>query len=152
MTEHYTCVDGRIEEILREHGVYASVVCGVSMRPMLRQGRDIVYIMPLGDSVKKYDVLLYRLNGRYILHRVIGFYPEGYVIRGDNTYKKEYIPKDDVVGILTKYYKKGKERSAKNRLFFFYGMLVQVFYIPRFLFVRLRARLIGLLKRLKKEN
>lgn len=147
MSEYYTNDGGIIEDVLAEHGVYASLVRGVSMMPLLRQGKDVVYIVPLSESVKKYDVLLYVRKGKYILHRVIGFYSEGYVIRGDNTYKKEYIPSGDVVGILTKYYKNGRERSTKGKRFAFYGMLVQLFYLPRYALFILKRKISKLIKK-----
>ena len=149
MSEYYTSENGFIEQVLSEHGVYASVVRGVSMKPLLHQGKDVVYIVPLTEKVKKYDVLLYNRNGKYILHRVIGFYPEGYVIRGDNTYFKEYIPTGEVVGILTKYYKNGREYSASGRRFLLYGLLVQIFYVPRYIFVMLKRKISKLVKKTK---
>ena len=150
MSEYYTSELGRIEEILGECGVYASVVRGSSMRPLLRQGMDVVYIFPITERVKKYDVLLYRRDGRYILHRVIGFYDGGYIIRGDNTYKKEYVDASCGVGVLAKFNKHGKEYSANSKLFVLYGILVQVFYLPRFCLVMTKRKLEKIIKKLKK--
>ncbi len=152
MSEFYTANGGLIESILDEHGVYASVVRGVSMRPLLKAGRDVVYVFPIAEPVKKYDVLLYKREGRYILHRVIGFYRDGYIIRGDNTYKKEYVPKASAVGILTRYNRCGKQYSAKTRAFAFYGFVVQVFYLPRFCLVSLKRKIEKIIKSCKKGN
>lgn len=152
MSEFYTSDCGLIEEILTEHGVYASVVRGTSMRPLLMAGRDVVYILPPKEQVKKYDVLLYKRADKYILHRVIGFCSDGYIIRGDNTYKKEYVKKSSVVGILSKYNRRGKERSATTRAFYVYGFIVQLFYFPRFCIVTLGRKIKKLLKKLIKGN
>lgn len=152
MSEFYTGEGGTIEQILSEHGIYASVVRGTSMRPLLMAGRDVVYILPITEQVKKYDVLLYRRADKYILHRVIGFYPDGYIIRGDNTYKKEYVNETSLVGILAKYNRRGKERSATTRRFYVYGFIVQLFYLPRFCIVTLGRKIKNLLRKAKKEN
>ena len=45
---------------------------GVSMLPLLRQGRDAVVLSPLPERLRKYDVVLYRRrNGQYVLHRIV---------------------------------------------------------------------------------
>ena len=152
MSELYPEGGGAIEEILGEHGVYASVVCGSSMRPMLKAGRDVVCIFPISKPPRKYDVLLYKRGERYILHRIIGFYPEGYIIRGDNTYKKEYVKKDAAVGVLGRFNRLGREYSSDGFVFYLYGMLVQLFYLPRFCLVSLKHILERKLKKQQKEN
>lgn len=152
MSEFYTSEGGTIEQILSGHGIYASVVRGTSMRPLLMAGRDVVYILPITEQVKKYDVLLYRRADKYVLHRVIGFYPDGYIIRGDNTYKKEYVNEASLVGILAKYSRRGKERSATTRRFYVYGFIVQLFYLPRFCIMTLGRKIKNLLRKAKKEN
>ena len=50
----------RIEDRLKEDGIYAGLTTGVSMRPMLRTGRDTILISPVEGRLKKYDVPLYR--------------------------------------------------------------------------------------------
>ena len=83
--------NGNIERQLAEQGFYVSTTVGCSMRPMLRNRRDRVIVLPIGDErLKKYDLPLYRRpDGKYILHRIIGVRDGEYVIRGDNTYAKE---------------------------------------------------------------
>ena len=45
---------------------------GVSMLPMLRQGRDSVVLSPAPKQLRKYDLPLYRRDdGSYVLHRVV---------------------------------------------------------------------------------
>ena len=65
---------------------------GVSMLPMLRQGRDQVTLTALHGSPKKYDILLYRRgNGSFVLHRVVKI-GNTYTCIGDNqfVYEKAY--------------------------------------------------------------
>ena len=70
----------RIEDILRQEGFYTSTTRGISMYPMLRDGRDTVIIRPPEGRLRKYDVPLYRVGPKYVLHRVIQVLPDGYVI------------------------------------------------------------------------
>ena len=53
--------NGNIERQLAEQGFYVSTTVGCSMRPMLRNRRDRVIVLPIGDErLKKYDLPLYR--------------------------------------------------------------------------------------------
>ena len=59
---------------------------GVSMLPMIRQGKDEVILSPPPPRLKKYDIPLYRReNGKYILHRVVKV-GESYTCIGDNQF------------------------------------------------------------------
>ena len=95
----------RSEDILQQEGFYTSTTRGVSMYPMLRDGRDTVIIRPPEGRLRKYDVPLYRVGPKYVLHRVIRVLPEGYVIRGDNCLQKERIRDAQVIGVLTGFYR-----------------------------------------------
>ena len=92
----------RIEDVLRDNGLFVSTISGVSMRPLLRAGKDSVAVKPVEGRLRKYDVALYRSNGMYVLHRVVKMLPEGegYLIRGDNTYSLEHVHDDQVIGVL----------------------------------------------------
>ena len=134
--------DGLIERELKEHGSYASVTRGPSMRPLFKTGRDMVIILPKPDVLKKYDVILYTgRKNRYTLHRVIGRRGDTLVVRGDNTYKKEYIPESDVIGILSEYNRKGKHGSVSSRAFRIYSVVWNFIYPVRFLFVKVKQAL-----------
>ena len=75
-----------LEEMLRRDGFLVYKTRGVSMRPLLKENRDLVTIRPFDGRLKKYDVPLYRRRGnRYTLHRIIAVRENDYVIRGDNT-------------------------------------------------------------------
>ena len=70
-------------------------VQGNSMRPFLRSA-DFAYLVPLGNTVKKGDIILFRReNGQYVLHRVYKIRPEGqYLMLGDSQVKAEPVPRD----------------------------------------------------------
>ena len=58
-------------------------VRGVSMRPMLKEGRDSVILSPIRVPLKAQDIVLYqRENGSYILHRIVAA-SETYTCIGD---------------------------------------------------------------------
>ncbi|MBQ9785325.1 MAG: hypothetical protein IJW29_07475 [Clostridia bacterium] len=106
-----------IEAELRERGVYVSTTAGVSMKPMLRNRRDRIVLLPIGDkTLKKWDLPIYRRpDGRYILHRIIDVKDDHYVIRGDNTYVKEYVPKEWILGYVSEFYRGKRHVSTDDR-------------------------------------
>ena len=83
---------------------------GVSMLPMLRQGRDTVTLSPIEGRLKKYDIPLYRrADGSYILHRVVGFSGGAYIMCGDNQYVMERgVPHSRVVAVVSKIRRGGR--------------------------------------------
>ena len=99
-----------IEDAILKNGFIVKSTSGVSMWPMLRHRKDMVVIEQVNRPLRKYDVPLYRGGAnRYILHRIIGIKPDGtYIIRGDNTYTREYVKPERVVGVLREFYRNGK--------------------------------------------
>ena len=118
------------EEILKRDGVLVYKTQGVSMRPMLKQNRDLVTIRPVSGRLKKYDVPLYRKKGGgYLLHRIIAVTENGYVIRGDNTYVKELnVTDNDFVGVLTAFKRKGKDYTVESKGYRLYARVWNFLY------------------------
>ena len=79
-------------EALSESEEISVLTAGISMRPMLREHKDIAVIRRKSGRLKRNDVPLYSRPGseKFILHRILKVTPNGYVIRGDNLFKKEY--------------------------------------------------------------
>lgn len=107
------------EEELKEKGVLVYTNVGTSMRPLIRQGKDVMIISSLdklGRNLKKMDVPLYkRESGQYVLHRIIKVTKDGYVIRGDNTYSNEYgVTDHQIIGVLSGVIRNGKEISVNS--------------------------------------
>lgn len=121
--EHST--DGQhIEQVLAENGEVITSTSGFSMYPMLRNRRDMIRLTQVDRPLKRNDVPLYRIkNGKLVLHRILKVTPEGgYIIRGDNLYKKELDITDDmIVGVLKGFWREGKyydcEKSLKYKLY-----------------------------------
>ena len=140
-----------IEEKLKNDEEVSSLTVGISMEPMLRQHRDIVIIKRVNGRLKRNDVPLYRRAGcdRFILHRILKVTNDGYVIRGDNLYRKEYDVKDgDIIGVLKAFYRDGKYYDCeKSRKYKIYVFLMRTSYPFRY-FWKFRLRpFLGKIKR-----
>ncbi len=100
-----------VEEALKTQDTAAFLTSGASMRPLLRTHKDIVVISKASHPLAVGEVPLYKKKSveKLILHRIIGVTDDGtYIIRGDNTYHKEYVPQSDVVGVMSAIYRGGK--------------------------------------------
>lgn len=75
---------------------------GWSMFPLLRDGQDEVVLYPCTeDELMPMDVVLFRYNGRHVLHRIIRRNGALLYIRGDGSFvAQEQCTVTDVVGKL----------------------------------------------------
>ena len=139
-----------IEQYLDTHDFLVYSNKGVSMLPMLHQNRDIIVIVPLKGRLKKYDAVLYKRGGSYILHRIVGVRDEEYLIRGDNTYRLEHVPQETVIGVLTGFVRNGKSYTAEDTGYQIYCRIWNAIYpLRKMLFLMRRiagktARMLGL--------
>lgn len=140
------CVENqRIEEVIANFGQYVSTSAGHSMFPMLRSRRDTIVVRACDRDLEKYEVALYRreLDGAYVLHRVIGFMPDGYIIRGDNCVNKEYVKKSQVIGVLTEFYRGRRHILCNSRAFYAYSRLAVLFHPLQMLALDVYRRIFG---------
>lgn len=88
---------------------------GTSMLPMIRQGRDSVVLSPVIGKLKRGDIPLYRRdNGSYVLHR-IDEAGETYTCIGDHQFVLEHgIRQDQVIAVVTEFYRGNRRCSTKN--------------------------------------
>lgn len=112
------------EELLKTQDEVMTRTKGTSMRPLLRQGRDIVVIKRPRFPLKAGDAPLYRVKGKkeLVLHRILKVRRDGtYIIRGDNLFVKEYITESQIVGVMKAFFRDGKycdcETSRKYKLY-----------------------------------
>jgi hypothetical protein len=105
---------------------------GVSMLPMLVQGRDSVVLSPVTGKLKKYDLPLYRReNGAYVLHRIIKVDGETYTCIGDNQYKAEQgVTHESVIAVVSEFTRKGKTKTVKS---FSYRAYCRFWHYSRFI-------------------
>lgn len=131
------------EAELSRKGRFTYTNTGVSMRPLLKQGRDLFTIEKKTGRCSKYDVVLYkRPPSRYILHRVIKVNENGYDILGDNCVNVEYdIKEEDVIGVMTSFVRKGKECSVNSTVYRLYSRIWYYLYPARKAIMKLRIRL-----------
>ena len=79
-------------------------VKGYSMRPFLRSERDVVILAPLAKDapLRRGQVVLFRQQGRHILHRYVGERRGECVMKGDGNYRiEEVVPRGDVVAYVS---------------------------------------------------
>ena len=105
------------EQYLEANGSLTYTNVGVSMMPLLRQGKDLFTVVKKGAArCKAGDVVLYkRPPNKYVLHRVVEVRPKDYVILGDNCVAKEYgITDSDILGVMTGYVRNGRSHTVQD--------------------------------------
>ncbi|MBQ7335211.1 MAG: S24/S26 family peptidase [Clostridia bacterium] len=122
-----------IEERLASDGFFVSTTAGVSMKPMLRDRRDRVVLVPVGaEKLKKWDLPAYRrADGKCVLHRIIAVKEDYYIIRGDNTYAKEYVPHEQIFGYVTEFYRGKKHIRTDSKWYRLYASVWNKLYFLR---------------------
>lgn len=120
---------------------------GISMLPMLRQGKDSIILSTLPDKLKKYDIPLYqRDNGKYVLHRVVEV-GDTYTCIGDNQYTFEYgLRHDQMIGVVTAFTRGDKEHSVKEPGYQLYCRVWHYSRPMRYFFFRVKRKLRKLVK------
>ena len=73
---------------------------GVSMFPLIRDGKDVVVLHPCAaEDLSPMDVILFKYKGNYLLHRIIKKEGNRLYIQGDGSFvAKEECNTEDVVG------------------------------------------------------
>ncbi|MBQ8117713.1 MAG: S26 family signal peptidase [Lachnospiraceae bacterium] len=115
------------EEYLEENDSLTYRNIGVSMLPLLRQGKDLFTVKKKGvDRCKVGDVVLYRRPPQsYVLHRIIEVRAEDYVILGDNCIRKESgIRDEDIIGVMTGYVRNGKVHCVTEKGYAIYSFFI----------------------------
>lgn len=131
------------EKILNTTGYLSYRIEGVSMRPLLRQGLDVVQIIKKGTGrCKKFDAVLYKVKDKYILHRIIEVRETEYVILGDNCLRKEYgITDEQILGVLIGIIKNGKHIRTTDKAYLLYVHLWCAIYPLRVIIKFINAQL-----------
>lgn len=132
------------EEEIEKHGNLVYTNTGDSMRPLLRQGRDLmVIIRKPKERLKRYDVPLYkRDDGQYVLHRILKVRKNDYVICGDNRWHREYgITDSQIIGVLSAVVRDGKNIPVTDYKYQIYVHLWCDFFYIRAAVLWMRALL-----------
>ena len=136
------------EEYLDKHGTLTYTNVGVSMLPLLRQGRDLFTVEKKGpERCRVGDVVLYRRGREYVLHRVVEVRGSDYVLLGDNCVSREYgITDADILAVMTGFVRGGKPRSVLSGAYRLYTRFWLGTEIPRIFCKRAFARLRRLIR------
>ena len=140
------------KEYLEQNGRMTYYNKGVSMLPMLRQGRDLITVVKKGpERCRKYDVILFdRPPNDHVLHRVVEVRDGDYGVLGDNCWNVETVREDQIVGVLESFTRSGRTISVGDPLYRAYSVL-RVFFYPvrklRWRAVRKIRKILGLGKK-----
>lgn len=136
----------KIEDILDKEGFYVSTSSGYSMLPFLRDRTDTIIIRKK-DKYKKYDVVLYKRNNQYILHRIVRCNDNYYIIRGDNCYYNEDdISYNDVIGCLDECYRGEKYINLNSFFYKLYCIIWVKSYPIRYMYKALKNKIRSIMK------
>ena len=138
-----------MEECLKSGRSFTFSPHGVSMLPMLRQGKDTVTLSPLPERLRKYDLPLYRRpDGKFVLHRIVGTAADGtYICIGDHQfgYEKGVRP-EWMIAVVTKFTRDSREHSVQELP---YRLYCRVWHYSRMLrkyLQKIRNRLVRLFR------
>ena len=97
---------------------------GMSMLPMLRQGRDSIVLSPVPQKLKKYDLPLYRRdNGQFVLHRVVRV-GDTYTCMGDHQFVSEPgLRHDQMIGLVTAFFRDNRQIQVTAPAYLLYCRL-----------------------------
>ena len=130
------------EDVINTKGYIAYTNVGYSMMPFLRQKKDIIEIHKKGpERCKKYDVVLYKRGNKYILHRILKIYPDGYLIAGDHcTFVEKDIKDEHIIGVMTRVLRNGKYITPDNIWYKLYVHLWCDVYPVRMLILKVKLK------------
>lgn len=98
-------------------------VTGISMQPLLYNGRDIVVLSKPEFPLKKHQIAFYHYqNNVWLLHRVLKVNKDStYDCRGDNRWIYEVnIKEDQIIGIVKGFYRNGKYVDVNKSISYFF--------------------------------
>lgn len=105
-----------IRETLSKENFIIHTIKGISMLPLLVQDEDLVLVERVKDNLRDLDMVLFtRGDNTYVLHRIMDIKNSYYLICGDNQNTLEKVKKDQIIGKVTTYYKKGRKVSIKDK-------------------------------------
>lgn len=105
-----------IEAVLQTRGTIALAPVGDSMRPFLRPCKDVVMLETPKRRLEKYDVILYRRGGMYVLHRIVGKSGRGYQLCGDNQTGVEQDVQLEQILAVAEYFYRGERMVRRTDL------------------------------------
>lgn len=109
----------RLPELLQHNILVPVVVTGTSMTPFLRHKKDKVYLQGIQYvTPKKGDIVFFQRKNTVscILHRIYKINADGtFLVNGDAQNWFEVVERSQIIGIVTKISRNGREPFAANR-------------------------------------
>ncbi len=140
-----------IEEQLEKDGFVLELSVGTSMEPLLKQRQEQLLIKKAVPPFKNNQIVLYkRASGQYLLHRIVKVNCDNYITRGDNRFGNERIYENQIIGVLSGFYK-GKKfiDCEKNFLYKLYVFIWRLTYPIRLLLHKITGLFKRVLSKLK---
>ncbi len=109
-----------IKDIIESNGEFKLLVTGNSMSPILKNERDSVFLKR-AKNIKKGDIVfIKREKGEYILHRVYKILSNNkFIMNGDAQAWTEVVDNNQVIGVVYKIERNGKEILCSNAIYRF---------------------------------
>ncbi len=131
-----------LDEELENHQYVVITPVGCSMQPLMYGGKCSVIVEKPTNPLRPNDLPVYlRTDGAQVIHRIIRVGQDCYYIRGDNCLGLEVVPKEQVVGVVTKIYKNGRYISMDDPAYRCYVAIWNAIFPLRALFYRLKSKL-----------
>jgi len=140
------------EQVLKEKGVLVETTVGTSMLPLFKNRRDRVIIKPVTARLEKYDVPLYRRGNKLVLHRIIEVRENDYIICGDNCEDFETVKDEQVIGVLSAFYRRKKYYTVEDKAYILYSKAWVSIYPLRMVYKKLRHFAAGIYHKIRREN
>lgn len=113
-----------IIEQLNEKGFSLVNPKGNSMAPLFKEGKCTVEIHRLMRKPKKNDLLVFSMDEKVVLHRVVKCTDDGWFTMGDNMLTGEFVKNEDIIGVVTAFYKDGKWHDIDSLDFKIYSRIL----------------------------
>lgn len=102
------------KEALDKEGYIIHGFVGFSMYPTFI--KDDLLLIVKKDNYSLYDIVLYKVDDKYIAHRIVDIKDNHYIIRGDNAITDEIVSFDSVLGYVKSIYRNGKQIELYSSL------------------------------------
>ncbi len=102
-------------EVLQSGGTVKIKAQGDSMYPTIKENSDVLTLVKPSEEIKVNDIALFiRKNSKAVLHRVVEVKNDSVILRGDNQWTTEKIKKSEILAVLQKVERNGKEINYKK--------------------------------------
>ena len=125
---------------------------GVSMRPLLLEGKSYVVVESVNRDLQVGDLPLFiRSDGSYIIHRLVKIEGNRYYTLGDNCFNGEVSTREQIIGVVKEINRKGVLFSVNNKKYLRYSSFWMKTSAIRIFILRTKYKLRRLIKGLLRK-